>query len=149
MANTDDVPYQPVWVTFDPVACGVILRHEIETQIDEKVWQMFGINQGFKEDKWPSVIDGEVRLPTFDWLGMINGRRRSDDTCFYSKVRITKEEDIEDGKINLPILMHIIGNSIAWFNSFSDCACKVGQPCDYHARLEFTGEPVEAGESDV
>lgn len=147
MANTDEIPYQPVWVTFDPVACGVILRGEIEDKIDSKVWQMFGVNQGFHEDKFPSVILGEVHLPTFDWLGMINGRRRSDETCFYTKLRIPKAE-IPNDKINLPILMHMIGNAIAWFNSFSDCDCKVGKPCDYHARMEFTGESVEAGEGN-
>lgn len=147
MANTDVIPYQPVWVTFDPVACGVILRCEIEDKIDERIWQMFGINQGFREDKWPSVIDGVVTEPTFDWLGMINGRRRSDETCFYAKVRIPKAE-IPNDKINLPTLMHIIGNAIAWFNSFSNCECKVGKPCEYHARMEFTGEPIEAGDDN-
>lgn len=153
MANTDDVPYQPVWVTFDSVKCGVILRHEIEKQIDEKVWQMFGINQGFKEDKWPSEIDGEVREPTFDWLGQITGRRRSDETCFYSSVRISKMDisppdgrrqvwvQGSDDKINLTHLMAIIQSSIDYFNSFSNCKCKVGIPCEHHGGLGFIGEP--------
>lgn len=144
MANTDDIPYQPVWITFDPVACGVILRREIEAQIDPSVWLMFGMDKGFHEDKYPSKIDGEVREPTFDWVSQVTGQRRSDKTLFYSSVRISKADispperrqqiwtpDYGD-KINLAHLLLIIESSIDYFNSFSNCECKVGAACEKH-----------------
>lgn len=160
MANTDDIPYQPVWVTFDPVACGVILRREIESKVDSKIWHLFGTNQGFKEDKWPGMVDRVPTEPTFDWVGMVTGQRRSDETCFYSRVRIPKSAisprerwnqiwtQGSGDKIELSHLMSIIGNSIEFFNSFSTCECKVGKPCEHHAELGHAGDP-HTGESDA
>lgn len=134
MANNDDMPYQPVWVTFDAPTCAVILWREVAGKIDPAIWETWANNRPLVQDQYPITIEGVEYKPTWDWITQITGRRRSDKTCFYVTVRI-KDGDIRDGKIELSNFMSTVQKAIEYFNSFSHCECKVGNPCEQHPAL--------------
>lgn len=121
-------------VSFDPVACGVVVREMARVGLNSDIWEPFGLDQGFHEDKFPMVVDGVTYPPTFNWVTTITALRRRDKEFFYVRLTIPKA-DVADDKINVPNLISRVDNAIHTLNSFADCACRVGYECHVHVLM--------------
>lgn len=131
-------------IQFDPVECGVILRKSVEMDLDQEVWEPFGLDKGFHEDKFPVKIDGVIYPPTFNWKSQITAHRRKDKEFFYVNITIRKADlkpdpnDDDEQTIDIDQFIHDIDAALALMKSFGDCECKVGQSCALHQMVTMS-----------
>jgi hypothetical protein len=77
MANTDEVLYQPVWVTVNWAFLTASLWRMVAESVDSSIWEMFGGDKLFAQDMYPITSDGIEYLPTWDWITQITGAPKS------------------------------------------------------------------------
>lgn len=128
-------------IRFDPVECGVILRKSVEMDLDQEVWEPFGLDRGFHEDKFPVKIDDVIYPPTFNWKSQITARRRKDKEFFYVNITIRKADlkhdpnDDDEQTIDIDQFIANVDAALKVFETFAHCQCKVGFNCEYHEKM--------------
>jgi hypothetical protein len=132
-------------IKFDPVACGAIVKFVTQAEIDHSVWQPFGMDKGFHQDRHISIIDGEEFQPTYNWVSSITARRRKDKELFYVALAISQDDlsphlrqvynAANEQMLDVEQFFSRVSNAIETMASFGNCECKVGHECEQHRTM--------------
>ena len=92
----------------------------------------------FKQDvwDWQDPKTGEDYPPTFNWYAQLVSRR-DDGVDFYVIMTLPKEFNSSEwtAEKRMTLLSHKLQECLYNLETYRNCVCKVGAPCDRHKKV--------------